>query len=70
MIPFFFTGSLYIMLVSWAVYALCYLGIIRKMGAEKYYAAVPVAAEWRMSKVLFASLRGIRASARRSSAQR
>ena len=57
MIPFFFTGSITTMIGLWALYALAYYGIIRKMGAEKGYAIVPVAAEWRMSKVLFASMR-------------
>ena len=32
MIPFFFTGSIATMLVIWAVQALSYYGIIRKMG--------------------------------------
>ena len=57
MIPFFFTGSVTSMLLNWVVYVLAYYGIIRKMGAEQYYAFVPVAAEWRMSKNLFASMR-------------
>ena len=56
MIPFFFTGSITIMIISWVVHALVYYGIIRKMGAEKGYAFVPLAAEWRMSKVLFANM--------------
>ena len=56
MIPFFFTGSIVVMLIIWAVYAVCYSGILRKMGAETWYTFVPVAAEWRMSKVLFAGM--------------
>ena len=57
MIPFYFTGSILIMLIIWAVYVLIYSGIIRKMGAEPGFGLVPLAAEWRMSKVLFASMR-------------
>ena len=56
MIPFYFSGSVTIMIAMWAVYALVYYGIIRKMGAEKGFAFVPLAAEWRMSKVLFANM--------------
>ena len=57
MIPFYFTGSILIMLIIWAGYVLIYSGIIRKMGAEPGFGLVPLAAEWRMSKVLFASMR-------------
>ena len=57
MIPFFYTGSILVMVVLWAAHALAYFGIIRKMGAEKGYAFVPIAAEWRMSRDLFASMR-------------
>ena len=57
MIPFYFTGSILIMLIIWAGYVLIYSGIIRKMGAEPGFGLVPLAAEWRMSKNLFASMR-------------
>ena len=57
MIPFFFTGSIATMLVIWAVQALSYYGIIRKMGFEQGFAFVPIAAEWKMSHKLFASMR-------------
>ena len=57
MIPFFFTGSIATMLVIWAVQSLSYYGIIRKMGAPQGFAFVPVAAEWKMSQKLFASMR-------------
>ena len=57
MIPFFYTGSILVMVVLWAAHALAYFGIIRKMGAEKGFALVPIAAEWRMSRDLFASMR-------------
>ena len=56
MIPFYFSGSIITMVAIWAVYALVYYGIIRKMGAQKGCAFVPLAAEWRMSKVLFANM--------------
>ena len=42
MIPFFFTGSIATMLVIWAVQALSYYGIIRKMGFEQGFAFVPM----------------------------
>ena len=57
MIPFFFTGSIATMLVIWALQALSYYGIIRKMGFEQGFAFVPIAAEWKMSHKLFASMR-------------
>ena len=57
MLPFFFTGSLIMMAALWVLYVLAYFGIIRKMGFEKGFAFVPVAAEWKMSHVLFASMR-------------
>ena len=57
MIPFFFTGSLLIMCVLWALYALTYFGILGKMGLDKRLALIPVAAEWKMSHVLFSSMR-------------
>ena len=56
MIPFYFTGSIITMIAVWAAHSLAYFGILRKMGAEKGYAFVPIAAEWRMSKVLFANM--------------
>ena len=57
MLPFFFTDSLFMLIALWALYALGYFGIIRKMGVEQGFAFVPVAAEWRISKILFSSMR-------------
>ena len=57
MIPFFFTDSITTMLIIWALQALAYFGIIRKMGLEKGFALAPVAAEWMISHLLFASMR-------------
>ena len=57
MIPFFFTDSITTMLIIWALQALAYFGIIRKMGLEKGFALAPVAAEWKISHLLFASMR-------------
>ena len=53
MLPFFFIDSLFMLIALWALYALGYFGIIRKMGVEQGFAFVPVAAEWRISKILF-----------------
>ncbi len=57
MIPFFFAESIEWFAVTWVLYALAYFGVLRKMGIDGKWALIPLAAEGKMSGVLFVSLR-------------
>ena len=57
MIPFFFIRNISLFAVVWVVHSLAYSGVLRKMGLGGKWALIPLAAEGKMARILFVSLR-------------
>ena len=46
-----------VLAIVWALYALAYFGIMRKMGLGGRFALLPFVAEWKMARIYFSSMR-------------
>ena len=57
MIPFFYIENIRFIAAVWAAHTLAYFGLLKKMGIDGRWALIPVAAEGKMARIHFLSLR-------------
>ncbi|MBQ3392920.1 MAG: hypothetical protein IJG52_05900 [Lachnospiraceae bacterium] len=57
MFMFYYTGTIAGLAITWILHAVSYAGVLNKMGIDRKYALIPIAAEWKMSQIFFASMR-------------